>query len=933
MTAAARTKSRASPPPGQHRLRALLASFVRAGLALLLLFQLVFLLKPSWPVPEFLLAAVESELAVNGLDGDWKQMRFLLPAKLAVDDIRLREHADDGRDFLAIDSAQLQLSLRGLLTGESVIDNISFYGASLHCPARLSPTGRRELLVEQLHAVFRDNRDSWSLESAAGNVFGIQIAASGRFPKLPDKPAEPIDWRPIVEEWLPELVRGRDQIRAAENPAVRIRLLGTGNGELRAETLIFADRIELPEEVQIESPLVALAAHFDGDSWRPVKATVTVPAAIWAGRLRSDGMRGLIVWPGDSPADRDSYLPERIEISANRIGAADGLFSADGLHAIISPSPDSPRRANVRFMVFSENEPVQGTGFYDWEHETGELAVRSRINPTPFLQHSFARELGLKRDLYFHEPVHASGWAKIERGELMEATARAFTGRCEIDGVVLDRAVAQLEFVPHLLHVPEMVLAFEDFETIGSYELDPVSRDYRLFFKGSLRPMHISSWFNDWWPDFWQDFSFAESPLEGDVEIRSVHGRPEEVEVTGSARAEHFFLRGAPFAAAKLNLFVTEYYADLFDVELVRQEGVAKGRARIWQDPETGDLAKLRFHVDSTLDLGDIAQVFDDDGREILSSFRFTEPPEFAAAGIVTWPPREEGTHVVLRGKTNAPLEYENVALDHLTIDGHIDGRNLILSTLSGGIAGGEFTGNLQKWSEGERDLLDFALRIVDADLEIAIAALSDWDQEGAVTPENAGEPAEGDGERRLTGILDLDVNASGLYGNPHSFSGNGRLAIRDANLAEIHLLGILSRILRTTPLGFTSLEFNDANARFQIEKETIRVEEMLVTGPTTTISGSGDYVIPEQNLDFNIKVHLLRQSRIPLLAIVLSPLTESLAHALEVRLTGTIDEPEWRFLLGPRNLLEGISTPNRNEERPRPRPTAGAKADDGESP
>src|SRR5690606_27454597 len=107
----------------------------------------------------------------------------------------------------------------------------------------------------------------------------------------------------------------------------------------------------------------------------------------------------------------------------------------------------------------------------------------------------------------------------------------------------------------------------------------------------------------------------------------------------------------------------------------------------------------LIFDVDSTVNPTDTAQIFEEGGRVILAPFRFTEPPSLRMAGTVFGEPRQEKTRVTFSGQAGAPLEYHGIALDHLTVEGEIEGDAWTLPRLDGGFAEGDFKGHVRKWT------------------------------------------------------------------------------------------------------------------------------------------------------------------------------------------------------------------------------------------
>jgi hypothetical protein len=54
--------------------------------------------------------------------------------------------------------------------------------------------------------------------------------------------------------------------------------------------------------------------------------------------------------------------------------------------------------------------------------------------------------------------------------------------------------------------------------------------------------------------------------------------------------------------------------------------------------------------------------------------------------------------------------------------------------------------------------------------------------------------------------------------------------------LTEINLLGLLSQVLRSAGLGFTTLRLDEAHANFKVDGPTLRFSELAITGPSAAI-------------------------------------------------------------------------------------------------
>jgi len=869
-------------------------------LSALLLLQLVVLIIGFFDLSDLAIQHLKDRLHEEGFDADYEKIRAGFPDSLVISDATIYL-AKTGERLATVEAAEVQFSPFAWLKGGSPIAGVALAGIDLFCPPSHSPNGTEEKIAIDADFLVERRLKGWRIESLKAELGNLFVSASGDLPDLPRMPKKPTDWLGEIEKNLPSAVRALDFLRQTENPHLDLQFSRSEEGHLEVAAELSSERINASPDLIVQEPVLKTKWNYDGFSWTGKSGTLRASEITWQDEVTARGFKGNLFWNPDAK----NWMPASAKLDVHDIVAEPGTLKDIQLEVTVR---DELQFEGDFFAYFNEG-PIDLHLHLDGKTGDGEASFRAQVNPTPVLQHEFARQLGLKRDLFFRTPIFATGEANFKNWDFLNGTAsaRAHTGTAEIDGVLFDRARAEGNFSRDFIDVPSLFIAAEDFEVDAVYEFDLTTRDYRFLFNGTLRPLHITSWFEDWWIHLWEGVDLTGPPVKGDIDLHSVLGRSEETRLTGSAYAEDFFLRSVPFKEARLKLFALQDYADIFDLEIEREEGSATGSLRYWGDPDGSGFGKVAFNIESTIDPGDVAQLFDSTGRGILSSFRFSEPPQLSIGGMIYDWPREDQTRVIFSGRTSAPVEYENVPLDSLYAEGHVIGNDLILPVLEGGFAGGSFKARAEKWADDAGEYLEFGAHFTDADLTRAIESAKRW-QAWSGFGDNDEVPGA-----KIGGLFDLDIELSGHYGDFTSFSGDGFLQVREADLAEVHLLGVLSRLLSVTPLGFTSLQFDEAFAAFQVEKENLHVSELKLTSSTSSISGSGDYSLTDDDLNFLIKLHFMRESKIPFLSLLLRPVLDPIARVMEVRLSGSLDDPQWRFLLGPRNILSNLS--NRSEQ------------------
>ena len=152
------------------------------------------------------------------------------------------------------------------------------------------------------------------------------------------------------------------------------------------------------------------------------------------------------------------------------------------------------------------------------------------------------------------------------------------------------------------------------------------------------------------------------------------------------------------------------------------------------------------------------------------------------------------------------------------------------------------------------------------------------------------------------SGILGLELVLNGaLYDTLETrrattFNGEGRVEIREGELFRIPLLLGLSSILNKVTKGFGYASQGDLDADFVIKDGQLSTKNLLVGGSVMSIAGTGGYNFDTQAISGNVKVQLLKDG---VMSDALKVLLWPIRKLIEVSLTGTLDNPDWR----PRNL------------------------------
>jgi hypothetical protein len=161
---------------------------------------------------------------------------------------------------------------------------------------------------------------------------------------------------------------------------------------------------------------------------------------------------------------------------------------------------------------------------------------------------------------------------------------------------------------------------------------------------------------------------------------------------------------------------------------------------------------------------------------------------------------------------------------------------------------------------------------------------------------------------------MNFQLTAKGLYHDLLSYQGQGSMDLSGAQLAKINLLGSLSRALSQNSIfSFTSLELNKAQSNFVLDREKLSLPDLKISGNSAIIEASGTYFLDKKTMAFTAKLYPFGQGK-TLFSNAVGFVLVPLSNAFGLKLSGTLEQPNWRFTYGPRNFLYNITGTNPNE-------------------
>jgi hypothetical protein len=505
--------------------------------------------------------------------------------------------------------------------------------------------------------------------------------------------------------------------------------------------------------------------------------------------------------------------------------------------------------------------------------------------------------------------------------KFQHAAAHLELQRINAYGVIMEDGTANVDVDPTRFYSPEAYARIGENFAHGSYEHIFATHEFRFLLKGQLRPLDISEWFRDWWPRFFNRFSFPVRPPAASVDVHGYWREGRRTSVFVFADADKPVILGQKLARVRTRLFIRPGFYDTMEMMAADLDGgVAQGTFAVTANAGTGDWRTIDVDGESTVALSVASGMAGELAQPILSPFELASPPTVKARGHFEGPDTDGTRHqsLELSATSKGAFSFYHLPLEDVSFTTLLHDDELIIDTTQAKFAGGSVRLHAKVWGVEPERRIGFDANLNDASLGVAVAHLQRFNalRKGLPVP-----PAGKFVQEKANVRADIAASADGLYGKMLTFHGGGSAVLRGAEIGEVPLFGPLSDLLK-----FTALRFTTANATFKINATKIDFPEVSLRGANSAIDAHGEYALDRQQLDFRAKVFPFHESGSMIksvVGVVLSPIS----NVLEVKLTGTLEKPDWAFVIGPTNLFRSLSSSEPTAPAPDapPSPPAGS--------
>jgi hypothetical protein len=845
------------------------------------------------PVPDFVLRRVETNLARSGLILNFGRARFDPTGKVLLQDVRLRTTQFDD-PLLTCRLLYVRHDFWSLLSGQTTPDEIQIEGAALLLPAMLAPGGTAEPVMQDLAVTLRHHDQVWEVTQFAGRVGPLSLTVQGEFTPSRRAGATPaLDG--LAAKFLSvarRLAPVMDRLNAFADPALAVRLDTDAAGANQATALFTASAAVRPwGHPVVTGPLAAGATlRLGGPGPRPVPVHLavrhlTAPGDTTARSIRAE-LRTEVTPAGFSGRALD------LRVTAGTVGTPEGELSSPVVHADLSRWPE----LRTTFATRLAGEFLSAEVEARLVEKSARIHARGRGDPD-FINRALARHTPRAAPFFaFGDPVGFEADAVLGPGwRFASLAAWADAGRIDSRGVQISSARGRLDIVGKNFWARDARVTMDDNHARGSYWMDFSTTDYRMLLEGALRPTAISGWFRgDWWPAFWNRyFDFTASPPTAEVDVQGRWKNPLLSHNFVRAQARHATVWGGDFEAVDATVFVRPSFTHGLAARGVRAGGTEQvaGSFRRIGVPGSRETARFEFDFTTDADPAVLGRMLEGRADDVLASLRFTRAPRVHAWGAIT-----AGVPAYrFTGDVTSPLHYYGFPLESARVEGAVTGPEVEISRITFSAAGGQGAGKASLGGVAGARRLGFDLFLNKANLSRTVRAVQEYEANRTGIPAPATEAKFV--RQAANSSLDVSLSAQGDPADLASFKGAGNASLTGAELGEINLFGVLSQVLSTFSLSFSSLKLDAARATFDLQDGELLFPNLKITGPSAAIDGRGKYTFATNALDFSARFRPYEEPG-SLLAVAVSLVMNPLTSILELQLTGQLADPRWSVVV-----------------------------------
>ena len=296
------------------------------------------------------------------------------------------------------------------------------------------------------------------------------------------------------------------------------------------------------------------------------------------------------------------------------------------------------------------------------------------------------------------------------------------------------------------------------------------------------------------------------------------------------------------------------------------------------------DIGYVNFDVTSTTSLSNALAVADVMNDGTLDCLQPETPPHVSLRGVLAVDPAHAATNNLVGNVSFDRGTIFSVPLVNASTSWALKGTEVTFSNARAAARhGGVITGS------GRISVPDFKQDNATFEVKVDAQHLSLEDLANVFSFDLGDRRGAVEGNVHITGPLQTNLT--------ERVNGSGKISCKHGHLAQLNLFAGLTDLMAKRVPGIASLVTqSQGSLDFTITNGVFRTENLLVEGKVFSIRGSGTYSIPADQLDFKVRVQLLRNDSIlgKLTNPVMWPFSKLL---MEFQLFGSLGKPDWKYV------------------------------------
>ena len=862
------------------------------------------------PLHQIVQQQIHQTLSNYNLTFQCKKISVSLNSRLDIREPRIY-YQNGKRPLLSADHFNVYVNPFKLALGKLDLCDISLHDATVLCPAVLSPTGLNQELIHNLHASIKFKGKSPKIEFINFNLDNLTVTAQGsvkqknsKGPSISNKNTSPRQLFLTLQTILAQ----KQHLSQFENPIVSINLIPTLKQTI-IDTEFHAQKFEF-KDIELGPHYAHLQFLFSEGSIKPYRSAFFQTNQLNYKKSFRAGP-SFFKAPLPSNLEADNIIPHKI--NAIFTDPHYNHLTADTVHYNGPINLAKPRE--LAFTAVTNREWVKATAEIDFDKKTLEILADGAVHPQslrPILSPAVNK---IVQPLTFtQEPqLHAS----ISFGEnfaFKELDLHLNAKHTEYQHLKLNHCFTKTLITPRYIDIQFAHLNNKTTNVEGSYYQEYASNDYRFLLAGMINPELLNPWMSPAWSRFWNNFELNSPFPYADWDIQGNWSKPKNNKSFVLAKASNFNYLNTPFDSADLRLFITPRITRLIDID-AKTEGTQelKGNLELNYSPyDKNPLERIYVQAKSTFPLPYLANITGfQETKDVTAPIRCDSSPLINVIGAI-YPGQNQNDIFAATLYTPDALTYYNIPLDRLDTKVYYTPQLTRIEDTKIGFANGAGTAEATITKHNEDQFLTIKLNIDNANPRNAIANIKSLGHED----DNLGATkASANIFTNDRGLAHIDLQATGKIGDLTSYSGDGNINITQSDLGKVHLFGIFSKLLDTTPLALGTFKLTDISAPFKIQNNHVYFPDLNIYGPTANIAAHGNYTISNNDLNFKMNIAPLGKIRIPLVSHAFM-LFSSIAQSFQVQIDGTLEDPIWQINITPFGLFKKKSSTGTTDTR-----------------